>query len=90
MKAGILSDKLFTSKTQPGPYVNEVMCLGVTLEDNTHCKNEIVDILNESNYHASIYPAYCIRAINCLLQKHSPEYAIYPNIFPNNSVKFPF
>lgn len=47
----------------PFPYVNEVMCLGVTLEDNTHCKNEIVDILNESNYHASIYPAYCIRGM---------------------------
>ena len=36
------------------PYVNEVMCLGVTLEDNAHWKNEIVDILNGSNYHASI------------------------------------
>ena len=37
--------------------------MGVTLEDNEHCKREIVDILNDSNYHASIYPAYCIRGM---------------------------
>lgn len=24
---------------------------------------EVVEILNDSNYHASIYPAYCIRGM---------------------------
>ena len=50
-------------KEMPFPYVNEVMCLGVTLAENTHCKNEIVEILDNSNYHVSVYPAYCIRGM---------------------------
>lgn len=64
----VIGDKL---EQMPFPYVNEIMCLGVTLEDNIHCKNEIVSILNDSNYHASIYPAYCIRGMAVeLLEKN--------------------
>lgn len=43
------------------PYVNEVMCLGVTLEENIRCKDMIVGILRENGYNASVSPSYCIR-----------------------------
>ena len=42
-------------------FVNEVMCLGISLDKNLECKNSIVNILNAHGYHTSVYPAYCIR-----------------------------
>lgn len=42
-------------------FVNEVMCLGTSLDKNLECKNSIVNILNAHGYHTSVYPAYCIR-----------------------------
>lgn len=43
------------------PFVAEVMCLEVTLEDNTRCKDKIVEILRNKGYNTTVYPSYCIR-----------------------------
>ena len=43
------------------PYMNEVTCLGVTLEENIRCKDTIAEILRGNGYQVSIFPAYCIR-----------------------------
>lgn len=65
--------------TQSIPYVYEVMCLGVTLEDNTHCQKNIVDILNESNYHTSICPAFCIRRMAIELLNNDQYFRVLQN-----------
>lgn len=46
------------------PYVNEVTCLELTLEDNIKCKDKIVAILSKNGYRTSVYPAYCLRPAN--------------------------
>ena len=43
------------------PFVNEVMCLEISLDKNISCKDKIVGILKKHDYSTSIYPAYCIR-----------------------------
>ena len=40
------------------PYVNEVMCLQVTLANNVICKDKIVEILKYNNYNVSVYHSY--------------------------------
>ena len=41
-------------------FVNEVMCLGNTLEENIITKNRIIPLLEDAGYAYSVYPAYCI------------------------------
>ncbi|MBQ7066859.1 MAG: hypothetical protein IJN92_08540 [Lachnospiraceae bacterium] len=43
------------------PYINEVMCLELSLKDNISCKNRIVETLKNNGYKVSVYPAYSIR-----------------------------
>lgn len=58
------------------PYVKEVMCLGVTLEDNKRCKNEIVERLKDSKYHASIYAAFCYREMKVELLEEGKYFKV--------------
>lgn len=44
------------------PYITELTCLSVSLEENINNKNAIVQILQSSNYHTIVYPGYCYRA----------------------------
>lgn len=43
------------------PFVNEVLCLSISLEENTLTKDSIVQLLKSTEYAYSVYPAYCIR-----------------------------
>ena len=48
-------------KQMPFPYVNFVVCLGATLEENVACKENIIKILNNEGYSTSVSPTHCIR-----------------------------
>lgn len=61
------------------PFVNEVMCLEVTLTDNIRCKNQIVEILKNNNYNVSVYPAYCIRGMGVELLEDGKYFKVICN-----------
>ena len=58
------------------PYVNEVMCLEVTLSDNIICKNKIVDILRNNNFNVSVYHSYCIRGVEVELLEENKYFRV--------------
>ena len=61
------------------PFVNEVMCLEVSLSDNIRCKNQIVEILKNNNYNVSVYPAYCIRGMGVELLEDGKYFKVICN-----------
>lgn len=42
-------------------YRCEVVCLNISLEENTACKDRIIQILKNNNLQATAYPSYCYR-----------------------------
>lgn len=46
------------------PFISEVMCLSVILEENKATASRIEEVLNQNGYICSVYPAYCIRSAN--------------------------
>lgn len=44
------------------PFLSEVMCLAIELEDNIKAKDEIIQRLTENNYDYFVCPSYCIRS----------------------------
>lgn len=43
------------------PYRCEVVCLNISLDENTACKDKIIQILKNNNLRATAYPSYCYR-----------------------------
>lgn len=58
------------------PFVAEVMCLEVTLEDNTRCKDKIVKILRNKGYNTTVYPSYCIRGVEIELLEEGKYFKV--------------
>ena len=46
------------------PYINEVMCLGTRIKDNTQCKDKIIELLKKEGYGFFVFTSYCIRGIS--------------------------
>lgn len=46
------------------PFISEVTCLSVNLDENKNTASRIKEILNQHEYICSVYPAYCIRSAN--------------------------
>jgi len=46
------------------PFISEVVCLSVNLDENKATADRIEEILNQNEYICSVYPAYCIRSAN--------------------------
>lgn len=46
------------------PFVNEIMCLDIKLEDCIRTKDKITALLKENGYNYSVYPAFCVRYDN--------------------------
>lgn len=43
------------------PYRCEVVYLSISLDENTACKDKIIQILKNNNLRATAYPSYCYR-----------------------------
>lgn len=61
------------------PFINEVMCLDVTLERNICCKNKITEILKDNKYSISVFPAYYIRGMVVELLENGKYFKVLPN-----------
>lgn len=61
------------------PFVNEIMCLDIKLEDCKRAKDEVTTLLKANGYNYSVYPAFCIRYDNIELLDDKKYFRVITN-----------